>query len=195
MRRFASSLSSRTIGSRQVPSQNLARVHQVARIERGLERAHELDLDRGLVTLQLLALRLPDAVLGAEAAAEALHDIEHALVDVGRREGGWVRAIPFRDEAVVVQIAVAEMPEADDTRPGKSTLQRCAGFRDELRDAGDGKRDVVPVEDALRARRLRDRLPNAPQRIALRAARRDRGVENEPALGRARRRPLELVLQ
>ena len=54
-----------------------------ARIERALDRAHQLELDRALVADELVALQLADAVLGAEAAA--------VRAPRGRGRSGWRR--------------------------------------------------------------------------------------------------------
>src|SRR5690348_7244900 len=54
---------------------NLAGIHEVLGIERALDPAHELDLDGRRVPLELRALQLTDAVVGAEASPEALRDI------------------------------------------------------------------------------------------------------------------------
>src|ERR1043166_2733290 len=53
------------------PLQHLAGIHQVVRVERSLDTAHQVELERALVAAHLAHLLLADAVLGAEAAVEA----------------------------------------------------------------------------------------------------------------------------
>src|SRR5437588_8750959 len=57
--------------------QDLTRVHDAVRIEGALHGPHELELHRGGVALELADLEHPDAVLGAEAAAELAHQVVH----------------------------------------------------------------------------------------------------------------------
>src|SRR6201999_1881383 len=95
---------------------DLARVQDVLRVERALERAHHLELRRALVARQLVAFLHADAVLGADRAAEAVHDVVHDALDVlpAGEEGGGV-AVPGGAE-VEMDIAVADMAEADRPR-------------------------------------------------------------------------------
>ena len=50
-----------------------------------LDRAHQLDRDRVLVTQQFLALELADAVLRAEATAVARDQVVHGAIDAAAR--------------------------------------------------------------------------------------------------------------
>ena len=68
--------------------------------------------------------------------------------------------------------------------PGTARSSAVAGGRDELRQAAHRDRDVVPVEQAFVARRLRYRSRAAPQRLRLRRALRDDRVAHEPAVHR-----------
>src|SRR3981081_4121832 len=63
--------------------QHLARIHDAVWVERALHGAHERELDRGRVALELADLESPDAVLGAEAATE----LAHQVVDGAPRTG------------------------------------------------------------------------------------------------------------
>src|SRR5215471_20758387 len=63
-------------------SDHLARVHDVVGIERALDPAHQLDLDRRLVMGDLLAFEPPDAVLGADRAGEVAHDPMDDVVEL-----------------------------------------------------------------------------------------------------------------
>src|SRR5690349_18836908 len=53
--------------------QQLAGIHQVVRIKRLLDPPHQVQLDRRLALLQLVAPQLADAMLGADRSAELLH--------------------------------------------------------------------------------------------------------------------------
>src|SRR2546427_1983871 len=55
--------------------EQLAGVHQAFRIERALERSHELELEGVLVAADFVALELPQAMLGRDRAAEARHRV------------------------------------------------------------------------------------------------------------------------
>src|SRR3979490_3058250 len=55
--------------------QHLARIHDAVWVERALHGAHERELDRGSVALELADLESPDAMLGAEAATELAHQV------------------------------------------------------------------------------------------------------------------------
>src|SRR5207302_9518462 len=51
--------------------EQLSRIHQSARIQSLLERAHELELEEVLVAADFVALELPQAMLGRDRAAAA----------------------------------------------------------------------------------------------------------------------------
>src|SRR5256885_6064687 len=55
--------------------EQLAGVHQSARIQSLLERSHELELEGVLVAADFVALELPQAMLGRDRAAEARHRV------------------------------------------------------------------------------------------------------------------------
>ena len=61
--------------------QDLAWVHDALRIERVLERAHHVELERRLVVLELGQPRAADAVLGADGAGQVGDDVVHDAVD------------------------------------------------------------------------------------------------------------------
>src|SRR3982075_4114835 len=90
---------------------DLARVHDVLRIERTLDRAHGVELDAAAVVGEFVDLELSDAVLGRDRAAIGHDDI----VD-GPADGLAVRhealLVPARRRLTVeVNIAVADMAE------------------------------------------------------------------------------------
>src|SRR6516164_7198448 len=74
-------------------AQHFPRIHQVQRIERGLDRAHQREFDLALVVHVLVDLQLPESVFGADRAAMALH----AVVDDAVQ-----RFLVFREEALRV---------------------------------------------------------------------------------------------
>src|SRR5262249_14232825 len=80
-------------------------VHQAGRIERILQLAHQLHLQRALVRADLLALELAQAVLGRDGAAEAVDGVVDDAVDRG------ALAEQRFGTDVVVQVAVADVAE------------------------------------------------------------------------------------
>src|SRR5438132_13037628 len=97
--------------------EQLAGVHQSARIQSLLERSHELEVEGVLVAADFVALELPQAMLGRDRAAEARHrvvdDPVHRFTLRNQRLGA----------DVVMQVAVAHV--AKDVRPyaGKRASQ------------------------------------------------------------------------
>src|SRR5262245_41034163 len=69
------------------PLQHLTGIHDPQRIERALDRAHDRHFHRRLVALDLLALVLPDPVLGADRAVKSGDAVVHDEVDLGRARG------------------------------------------------------------------------------------------------------------
>src|SRR5882757_11504191 len=63
--------------ARSVCAQHLARVQYAFRIERALQRMHDGELNRVRAARELPGLEPPDAVLGADAAAETFDQVEH----------------------------------------------------------------------------------------------------------------------
>src|SRR5260370_10108346 len=94
-------------------AQHLARIHDAVWVERALHGAHERELDRGRVALELDHLESPDAMLGAEAAAEFTHQVVNRAPYrlLARQEP---LALSSRRHAEVeVQGAVADMAVRD----------------------------------------------------------------------------------
>src|SRR5580704_10997765 len=88
---------------------HLARIHDVLRIERTLDRAHGVELDAASVVRELVDLELADTMLGRDRAA-----IGHDNIVDGPADGLAVRhealLVPARRRlAVEVNIAVADM--------------------------------------------------------------------------------------
>src|SRR5204863_2944358 len=87
---------------------HLPRIHQAFGVERVLERAHQLELERILVAADLFALELSQAVLRRDRAAESMqrvvHDAAYLFAPCHQAFGS----------DVVVEIAVADMTEAID---------------------------------------------------------------------------------
>src|SRR6185436_8010124 len=115
--------------------------------------------------LPILTFCLAYAVLGAEAAAEVPHDIQHHVIHVGCVARDRIVAAPARHEAVVVEVPIAQVPETDDARTGDGALQGRSGRRDEFRQSAYRYRDIVPVEKPLVAGGLRYGFAQLPQRL------------------------------
>ena len=88
--------------------------------KRALQRAHQRPSRWRFVARQLVALHHADAMLGADRAAEFVHDVMHdELHFVPAREECCIVAALWRAE-IEMEIAVAEMAEADGPRAGNS---------------------------------------------------------------------------
>src|SRR5665213_31339 len=115
-------------------SQNLAGIHQGPWIEYLLDPAHVIDLDVAFVPEEFVALRLADAVLGAETAIVPRDKIvehrRHQRVEERCVDVDW-------QQRVEVQVAVADVAETDNPRSRKSGFERRAGIGDECRNAAD----------------------------------------------------------
>jgi hypothetical protein len=92
---------------------------------------------------------------------------------------------------VVVQVAVAEVPESDDADIGKSLRELAAGALDELRNARNRYRDVVLDTQALALLRFADILAQGPQTLRLLAALRDDRVADRAAFQGFAKKSLE----
>ncbi len=88
-----------------------------------------------------------------------------------------------------MDIAVAEMAEGDDPRPGKARLDSFALALEEDRHLRNRYRDVMLQRGAVDLLGFRDRFAQRPKRLRLCFARRDRRVEHHAVLDR-RRQPL-----
>ena len=97
---------------------HLPRVHDAAGVEDALELAHEVELECGRVALELAALEPADAVLGADAAAHARHDVVDDAVELlsARLERLGVRT--RRPAQIEVHVAVAHVAEGEHADPG-----------------------------------------------------------------------------
>jgi hypothetical protein len=86
---------------------DLARIHDVGRVEGALDATHQIDLYRGSDAGQLIAFQLTDAVFGRDRAIERQHDPVDDLVDLvpSGEEGGLVGTDGLGD--VVVNVAVS----------------------------------------------------------------------------------------
>src|ERR1700741_4151529 len=89
--------------------QNLPWIHDAVRVERLLHAAHELELQRVRVALELEDLQLTDAMLRGEAAAEFLDQVVDRAPQL-RLDGLQLRRQETRALIhVEVQVAIAEM--------------------------------------------------------------------------------------
>src|SRR5258707_12106945 len=89
----------------------LAGIHDPLGIQGGLDSAHQLDLDRGLVARDLLAPELAQAMLGADAAAMAGDHVMDQAIELTRPGEEIRRRHARRLQQIEVDIAVAEMAE------------------------------------------------------------------------------------
>src|ERR1700744_2790515 len=91
--------------------ENLARIHDAVRIEAVANLAHQPDLERILVSHEILALELADAMFSADAAVVARHFVQYFGSQPRAMLGEEIARRACRARQVVVKIAVAEMAE------------------------------------------------------------------------------------
>ncbi len=135
-------------------------------------------------------------MLGRERAAEAIDDVVDAGVGgvlVAREEVGGL--VAFGRLQVVVQVAVAQVPEGDVARAGHDGLERGVGGGDEVGQRRQRHRDVVLDVEAFDALRERDRLAQLPQRARLQLVARDGDVDRLATLDRRHQRGLGMFAQ
>src|SRR4029453_18976151 len=97
---------------RQFPSNrdNLAWVHDVGRVERTLEGAHQRDGSRAVLGLEIFHLFLPHPVLAGTGPSHGERALDQTL-DEGFAAGNFLRILRI-DERLNVKVAVPDM--ADD---------------------------------------------------------------------------------
>src|SRR6266545_1685731 len=101
-------------GSQDSQIEDLARVEDVVRVKGPLQGAHERDLGRAARIGEVLLLDQADAVLGRDAAAEALDQLEHRVVRLSGQAEELVAAHPVRFHHIDVDVAVPDMAEETD---------------------------------------------------------------------------------
>src|SRR6185503_1174500 len=141
---------------------------------------------RILVAPHLLALELPQAVLGRDRAAERVERVvdDAAHLFAARHQG--------RGADVVVQVAVANVAEAIDLHAGERALERGRRPAGKVGNLRDRDRDIVLYIGELR---LGNRLPDAPQRARLLAALRERRIAQSAAPGAFGERGFDALAQ
>src|SRR6185295_12519840 len=112
-------------------------------------------------------LQLPDAVLGAEAATEFVHQIMDRAPRFGlaRDEGVVIRT--WRLIQIEVQISIAYVPVRDEPPFGNILRDPRRGVLDELRQYGHGQRHVMLQARAVEALRFGNGLAQLPKGCAL----------------------------
>ena len=143
--------------------QNLARIHQPLRVENLLDAAHQFQLKRFFVITDSFALELSHAVFGADAAAQfAHHFINQPVHHTFLLRDKYPIQFRIRHRGIVVDVAVAHMPERHDADAGKRVLQCGIGARDEFRHAADRHGYVVLDADAVALLRIADTPAQLP---------------------------------
>ena len=130
-------------------------------------------------------------MLGGDAPAVALHQLEHRVVGLARplQELRFVQVVGLHD--VDVEVAVTDVPEEADLPAGVASREQLVELRAEVGERRDGQRDVVLVRQAGRREALADPLAQRPQRSALRAVLRHGAVRDELALEERREPAVE----
>src|ERR1700734_2287492 len=148
--------------SRTMNLQHLTWIQNSPRIERRLQRPHDVESDGILRFFQQLALKLTDSMFGGNRAMElrdnAMHDVVHRL--------------PLREKRLLVgadrlghvemDVAVAKMTERHDARIRHKDLYGLARAREELGRCADRHADVVFDRAALKPLHLREGFAQKP---------------------------------
>src|SRR5688500_14774172 len=98
------------------PSDDHPRVQDAVRVERGLEAAHQLNLQRILAGMQLRTLGPADPVLGTDRAAKLLDQVEDPTLKLLLTRARKIDRVG-RQHDIEVQIAVADMAERYELAP------------------------------------------------------------------------------
>jgi hypothetical protein len=126
---------------------------------------------------QLRGAQAADAVLGTEAAAEALDQIEHRLSSGSLRAGSGIVAAAALAH-VEMQVAVADVSVGDHFALGREVLAPSGCRARSARERRNRHRHIVLEARAVTALRLRHRFAQLPHR--LRPA--DRGRDHRVAI-------------
>src|SRR3954469_10145053 len=94
--------------------EDLPRVQDPLRVERPLDRLHDLDRLRIELDRQVLRLGEPNAVLAADRSLERDHTFEEHLLGLVR--AAHLVVVPRRDHDVDVDVPVAGVTEARDAQ-------------------------------------------------------------------------------
>ncbi|WKT97695.1 alpha-amylase family glycosyl hydrolase [Micromonospora soli] len=175
--------------------QQLSGVHQAPRVEQLLEPAHEVQLVAALVVGDDPPLRLPQPVLGADAAVAGAGGVvdDPSEVSRARLEFGVAAALGFAE--VVVQVAVADVAVRHDP-DARDQLPECpVGAGQERRDAADRHADVVLEAGAFMVLRFRDAFAQRPEGSGLCRAGGDDRVRHHPRPDRVAQRRLEYAVE
>src|SRR6185437_1791616 len=105
-------------------AEHLAGIHDALRVESRLEPPHQRELERGLVARELLALQLADSVLGRDGAAEACDEVVHDAIGDGGVVHEWRGVRTCGRGEIVVQVAIAEVPEYHESHARQRLRQR-----------------------------------------------------------------------
>src|ERR1700720_472355 len=122
--------------ARSICAQNLAWIHDAFRIEGAFQEVHDAQFHRVGAAREFVGLEPPDAVFGADTAAETLDQIEHGQLegvcpgDEGRQLYTGLLA------QVEMQVAVAGMAIGNDVSLGRQFMRQCRAFLDQCWNRG-----------------------------------------------------------
>src|SRR5262245_12283125 len=165
-------------------SYDFAWVHDVVGIERLLDAAHELDLDRGLVADDVLASQPANAVLGADAAVLHIDDVVHDPAERQPTRQEFIVGHILRPVEIEMDVAVADMAERNDADAGQGLRDRGDRLLDEGGHARHGDGDVVLDAGARKLLQFDHRLAYEPQPARLLLAPGNRRVGDDSGLER-----------
>src|SRR5210317_2225956 len=104
--------------NRNWSSNYLARIEDIRGVQRFLELAHQFELGFRAIFRQPGAFGLPDAMFGAETAAQLMHEIVDAATDALTLRRPLLGGQISGQDHVVVQVAVPNMAECHQLQVG-----------------------------------------------------------------------------
>ncbi len=145
-----------------------------------LDGPHQIQLDRRRIALQFGDLQLPDAMLGAEAAAEFMHQLMDRalhLMGPGQESRGRHQWILVEIE---MQVAVPDVSVGNQAALGHVAGDPGGGLLHEPRQRGYRHRNIMLEACTIEALGARNVLAQEPEAGGLAAALRDGGIRHQP---------------
>ena len=152
---------------------HFSRIENVVRIERALERAHEIDLGRAFVA------QISSRFITPMPCSALIEPPKSCTMSCTMRAGsrpsarGTPRIAALRRAEIEMDVAVAEMAEGTGRAPGTSFSHGCGALRRGSPGCCDRHRDVVLDRGAFGLLRFGHAFAQLPQSGALRLASRD----------------------
>lgn len=124
-------------------SQNLAGIHDTQWVQSRFNPMHQIHFDRTFVVRQGVTLQLSDPVFRTDRTANGMNAIMDQIIHIvlSGQQLIFGQARPSRH--VVMQIAIAQVPENNVADTGESRLQSGIRAFDEFSDPRNGDGDIM----------------------------------------------------